>query len=137
MIYIPKLKSPSILCLAIGISLIIWYYAHAFILIDRFMPLDFATQEELLISKAELDAARSTTSGADIAIIEAKLEAASYKRAELEKIMDNMFELHSLGFWAGLFFILFTMPAFCFEMAWQKSAFNKTLKSDIGQAGSV
>ncbi|AQZ95672.1 hypothetical protein ACFSB1_01655 [Halopseudomonas phragmitis] len=137
MIDIPKFKSPSILCLAIGVSLIAWYYAHAFILIDKFLPLDFSTQEELLISKAELDAARSASGGVGITVIEAKFEAASYKRVELDKIMGDMFELHRLGLLVGLFFILFTMPVFCFEMAWQKTVFNKALKSDAGKSGAV
>ncbi len=137
MIDIPKFKSPSILCLAIGVSLIAWYYTHAFVLMDKFMPLDFSTQEELLISKAEFDTAKSIAANDDLDVIEAKFEAAGYKRAELEKIMGGMFELHRLGLLAGLFFILLTIPAFCFEMAWQKSAFNKALKSDAGKAGAV
>ncbi|MDM7858961.1 hypothetical protein [Thiopseudomonas acetoxidans] len=132
-----KFKSLSRLCLVVGVSLISWYYAHAFFLLDRLMPLDFSTHEELLISKAELDTARLATDSTDILVIEAKFEAASYKRVEFEEIMGSMFELHRLALRVGLLLIIFVIPVFFLEIAWQKFVFNKALKPGVDKAGSV
>ena len=127
MIEIPKFKSPSVFCLAIGISLIAWYYTHAFVLLDKYMPLEFALQEELLVSEAKLEAARIQEDEASSVIAEARLNAAKYKSTEFEKVIGGAFELHSLALRVGIIFLVLAVPAFCFEMGWQKRAFNQAV----------
>lgn len=129
MIDIPKFKSPSFFCLAVGLSILAWYYTSAFMLIDKFIPLDFSAQEELLMSNAELKLLEKNEE-AKLTIATAKYEAAKYKRDELQKLIDSSFKLHGLSLKVGLFFLFLSIPAFCLEMAWQRSVFNKALKSD-------
>jgi hypothetical protein len=127
LIDIPKFKSPSLFCLAVGISLLAWYYTHAFVLLDKFMPLEFALQEELLITKAELEVAKTQSDQASLAIAEAKYNASEYKTTELKKVMGGAFELHSLALWIGFLFLVLALPAFFIEIGWQKSAFNQAV----------
>nr|WP_297403816.1 hypothetical protein [uncultured Marinobacter sp.] len=127
MVEIPKFKSPSLFCLTVGISLVAWFYTHAFVLLDKYMPMEFSLQEELLVSEAQLESAKMKGDEVQTTVAEAKFNAAKYKNTQFNKVMDGAFELHSHSLWVGILFLLLSIPAFIIEIGWQKKAFNQAV----------
>ena len=101
---------------------------------DKYIPLDFKAQEELIITEAKLKMAKKSDS--DMTMVEAGVEVAKYKREELQKIIDSSFKIHHLSLLWGVVFLCLSVPAFIYEMVWQRKAFNKTLKADADKAGA-
>jgi len=135
MIDISKFKSPTVFFLAIGMSLIAWYFTHFFILMDKYIPLDFKVQEELIVAKAKLNTTKKNDS--NIIMVEAGVEVAEYKREELQKVINSSFKIHHLSFRLGVIFLCLSVPAFIYEIVWQRKVFNKALKSDKAAASQL
>ena len=107
--------------------MVAWFYTHAFVLLDKYMPMEFSLQEELLVSEAQLESAKMKGDEVQTTVAEAKFNAAKYKNTQFNKVMDGAFELHSHSLWVGILFLLLSIPAFIIEIGWQKKAFNQAV----------